>query len=253
MFYEPGKTSHGLPHDPFKACVVPRPIGWISTVSLPGANDNPSTGEDVRHNLAPYSQFNNLTFDPPYIVFSANQQPAGHGQSRQKDTVRNVEATGVFVWNLATWDLREAVNITAEQVPHGVDEFERAGLEKEFSQVTERVRVPMVKASPVKFECVYHTTLRVPGTPPLGMADVVIGRVVGVHIADWALSADGKLDVKKTLPIARCGYYEYTVLRETFEMIIPGTDEMILAGLEGSSARVDSVGRSKGKGSGSKL
>ncbi|KAM7197754.1 hypothetical protein V8F20_006427 [Naviculisporaceae sp. PSN 640] len=264
MFYEPGKNNHGLPHDPFKACVIPRPIGWISTVSLAPSNQSGSAsstgsgaGPKYRHNLAPYSQFNNLTFDPPYIMFSANQQPDPlvPGGSMQKDTAKNVEATGVFVWNLATWDLREAVNATAQQFASGVDEFEKAGLEKEYSQIVsvsspdgsgKRIPVPMVKASPVKFECEYYTTLRLPGNGPVGAADVIIGRVVGVHIADWALT-DGKLDVRKTMPIARLGYYQYTVVKETFDMIIPGMDEMMLAGLEGNKKRVDEAAKTRGK------
>ncbi|EEY61377.1 uncharacterized protein PITG_01672 [Phytophthora infestans T30-4] len=222
MFYEPGKTEHNLPHDPFKACVQPRPIGWISTVS--------TTGEA---NLAPYSQFNNLTFDPPYIMFSANQKPSG----KQKDTTVNTEATGKFCWNLATWDLREAVNITAEQVGPGVDEFERAGLKKEMSKCIEGV--PMVADSPVKFECEYYSTLRLPGNPPMGSVDVIIGKVVAVHIKDEVLT-EGILDVKKTKPIARCGYYQYTVVKETFEMIIPSNNqegEDVLGGLEGSTRK----------------
>lgn len=198
-----------------KACVIPRPIGWISTSSSTGAN------------LAPYSQFTNLTFDPPYVLFSANQTP----QNTRKDTVKNAEKTGHFVWNLATYPLREAVNITAEQVPHGTDEFERAGLTK---QKGDKVDVDMVAESPVKFECVYHSTLRLPGNPPMGTVDVIIGRVVGVHIAEWALT-DGILDVGKTEPIARCGYFQYAVVRETFEMVIPGMSEEVLLGLEGST------------------
>ncbi|PSR85693.1 hypothetical protein BD289DRAFT_368183 [Coniella lustricola] len=224
MFYEPGKTDHGLPRDPFKACVVPRPIGWISTVSPAGV-----------HNLAPYSQFNNLTFDPPYVMFSGNQTP----DAQRKDTVVNAEATGRFVWNMATWDLREAVNVTAEQVPADIDEFERAGLAKEFTQVLKEPQLPMVKDSPVKFECVYHSTLRLPANPPMGTVDVVIGRVIAVHIADDVLT-DGILDVKKTQPIARCGYYQYAVVRETFDMVIPSSGESgasLLSGLEGSVKR----------------
>ncbi|OJJ87971.1 flavin reductase family protein [Aspergillus glaucus CBS 516.65] len=217
MFYQPGSTPHNLPHDPFKACVVPRPIGWISTKS-----------HDGHTNLAPYSQFNNLTFDPPYVMFSANQTPS---QTR-KDTVVNAENTGHFVWNLATYDLREAVNISAEQVPYGTDEFVRAGLEKEDASMMD---VPMVKDSPVKFECVYHSTLRLPANPPMGTVDVVIGKVVGVHVDDRVLT-DGKIDVRKTKPIARCGYFEYAVVQDTFEMVIPGGKE-ILYGLEGSAKR----------------
>lgn len=234
VFYEPNKTAHQLPYDPFKACVVPRPIGWISTTSPDGTT----------HNLAPYSQFNNLTFDPPYVMFSANQTPEGV----RKDTVRNAEASGKFCWNLATWKLREHVNISAEQTPYGVDEFERAGLEKCFSSVLpgdEKNPVPMVAASPVRFECQYHSTVRLPGNPPMGTVDIVIGKVLGVHIAEEVLT-DGKLDVRKTEPIARCGYYEYAVVRETFEMVIPGMNEATLAGLEGSVKRHAAIESSAG-------
>lgn len=197
--------------------MVPRPIGWISTKSYDG-----------HANLAPYSQFTNLTFDPPYVMFSANQTPS---QAR-KDTVVNAETTGHFVWNLATYDLREAVNISAEQVPYETDEFVRAGLEKEDASLMD---VPMVKESPVKFECVYHSTLRLPANPPMGTVDVVIGRVVGVHVDEGVLT-DGKIDVRKTKPIARCGYFEYAVVQDTFEMVIPGGKEM-LYGLEGSAKK----------------
>ncbi|KIX01861.1 uncharacterized protein Z518_09588 [Rhinocladiella mackenziei CBS 650.93] len=238
MFYEPGKTEHNLPYDPFKACVIPRPIGWISTISPPDTTINgaitphdhgniPNQGRKPIANLAPFSQFNNLTFDPPYVMFSANQTPFNN----RKDTVRNAEATGVFCWQLATWPLREAVNKSAEQLAYGVDEFERAGLEKTWSKVL-RPSVPMVKDSPVRFECEYYSTLRLPGNPPMGTADIVIGRVVGVHIDERVLT-NGKIDVRKTQPIARCGYYEYTVVNETFDMIIPG-DPATLFGLEGS-------------------
>ncbi|CAI7602169.1 unnamed protein product [Penicillium discolor] len=218
MFYQPGVTEHNLPHDPFKACVVPRPIGWISTQNKEG-----------QANLAPYSQFNNLTFDPPYVMFSSNQTVNG----TRKDTVVNAEQTGRFVWNLATWDLRDAVNISAEQVPYGVDEFERAEVTKEPAMLMD---VPMVRESPVKFECEYHSTVRLPGNPPMGTVDVVIGRVIAVHIKDEVLT-DGILDIKKTKPIARCGYYQYTVVTETFDMVIPGMSEDVLYGLEGSAKR----------------
>jgi flavin reductase (DIM6/NTAB) family NADH-FMN oxidoreductase RutF len=182
-------------------------------------------------------------------MFSANQTPS----QTQKDTVRNVESTGKFVWNLATYELREAVNKTAEQVPYGEDEFLRAGLEKESSKLSAvkivdgngkaikdgdgkdgTMKIAMVKQSPIKFECEYYTTLRLPGNPPMGTADVVIGKVIGVHIDERVLT-DGKIDIKKTEPIARLGYYEYTVVREVFEMRIPGEDRAIMAGLEGSA------------------
>ena len=218
MRYEPGVTAHGLAHDPFKSCVVPRPIGWISTRSAAGHD-----------NLAPYSQFNNVTFDPPTVMFSANQTTDG----RRKDSVVNAEETGVFVWNMATHYLREAVNISAEQVPHGVDEFARAGLAKAASLL---IDAPRVAASPVQFECRYLQTVRLPGNGPMGTADVVFGRVVMIHIADDALTADGRIDVVRLRPLARMGYFDYTMVESSFEMIIPGNPELLI-GLEGSAAR----------------
>jgi flavin reductase (DIM6/NTAB) family NADH-FMN oxidoreductase RutF len=178
-------------------------------------------------------------------MFSANQTPT----SAQKDTVVNVEATGKFCWNLATYSLREAVNKTAEGVAAGIDEFDIAGLEKEDSRLVDvgGKRIPMVKDSPVKFECEHYSTLRLPGNPPMGAVDVVIGRVVGIHVDEKVLT-DGKIDVKKTEPIARCGYYEYAVVRETFEMRIPGEGKAVLAGLEGSVRINRELEEEKGEG-----
>ena len=117
--------------------------------------------------------------------------------------------------------------------------FQKANLEKQPSHLSTVLvnglptKVPMVQASPIKFECTHYTTLRLPGNPPMGAVDVVIGRVVGIHI-DEAVLTDGKIDIKKTVPIARCGYFEYTAVREVFEMRIPGEDPDRWAGLEGS-------------------
>lgn len=217
MYYEPGVTPHGLPHDPFKSCVIPRPIGWISTVDAKG-----------QHNLAPYSQFQNVTFNPPIVMFSANQDTGG----QRKDSVQNAESTGEFVWNMATYDLRDAVNASAEELPHGVDEFEHAGLEKLPSRLVKPMRV---KGSPIQFECVYLNTLRFPGVPPMGTADVVFGRVVAIHIDDEVIDGKGMIDVLKIKPLARMGYYDYTYIDNQFQMIIPGNSKALLAGLEGSS------------------
>jgi flavin reductase (DIM6/NTAB) family NADH-FMN oxidoreductase RutF len=218
MFYEPGLTPHGLPHDPFKSCVVPRPIGWISTRSRDGLD-----------NLAPYSQFTNVSFDPATVMFSANQSTDG----RRKDSVVNAEETGAFVWNMAVWDLRDAVNISAEELPHGVDEFDRAGLRKIEA---ERVAVARVAQSPISFECRYLQTVRLPGNGTMGTVDVVFGQVIGVHIADAALTEDGRIDVVRLKPIARMGYYEYTCVDNKFEMVIPNSDRLLI-GLEGAAAR----------------
>jgi flavin reductase (DIM6/NTAB) family NADH-FMN oxidoreductase RutF len=220
MFYDPQKNDHGLPHNPFKSCVAPRPIGWISTISVDGI-----------HNLAPFSQFQNLTFDPPYVMFAANQNTRG----LRKDTVINAEQTGEFVYNMPTYDLREAVNRSAAEVPPNVDEFELAGVTKIAAAV---VKPAMVGESPVHFECTYHQTLRLPGNGPMGTVDVVIGRVIRIHIRDDVITADGRLDLLKIRPLARLGYYEYTTVDSIFTMVIPGDNELLLSGLEG--ARVDS-------------
>lgn len=219
MYYEPGHTRHGLPFDPFKACVVPRPIGWISTTSAAGVD-----------NLAPFSQFQNVSFDPPTILFCANQAPDG----RRKDTVVNAEATGEFVWNLATWALREAVNVTSTDYPPGDDEFARAGLEKAPSRL---VRPPRVAASPIHFECRYLQTVRIPGNGPTGTVDVVFGRVVAVHIADDALDERGRVDTLRLRPLARCGYHDYTSIESLFTMTPMGSPARA-AGLEGSPEKM---------------
>jgi flavin reductase (DIM6/NTAB) family NADH-FMN oxidoreductase RutF len=219
MYYEPGKTAHGLRYDPFKSCVVPRPIGWISTRSAAGID-----------NLAPYSQFQNLGFNPPMVMFSANQTERG----LRKDSVVNAEATGEFVWNMATYDLREAVNKSSEQVPPEVDEFAYAGLSKLPSRL---VKPPRVAGSPVQFECAYVQTVRLPGNGPMGTIDVVFGRVLAIHIDDDALTPEGRLDITRLQPLARMGYYDYTAVREVFTMKPEGSRARA-AGLEGSPEKV---------------
>jgi flavin reductase (DIM6/NTAB) family NADH-FMN oxidoreductase RutF len=221
MFYEPGKTAHGLPFDPFKSCVVPRPIGWISTTSREGID-----------NLAPFSQFQNITFDPPIVMFSANQRAAGD----EKDTAFNVAAQGEFVWNMATYDLRHAVNITSEQFDRGVDEFVKAGLTKAPSRI---VKPPRVAESPIQFECAHLQTIKLPGNGPIGSVDVVFGRVLAIHIDDHAI-VDGRVDIARLRPLARLGYYEYTSVDSVFEMRPPGGSGTALsAGLEGSPEKVE--------------
>ena len=217
MYYDPDKNDHGLPHNPFKSCVVPRPIGWISTISANGI-----------HNLAPYSQFQNLTFDPPYVMFAANQNTLG----LRKDSVVNAEETGEFVYNMATYDLREAVNRSAAEVPPDVDEFDLAGVTRAPSV---RVKPCRVAESPVQFECRYYQTIRLPGNGPMGTAHVVIGRVVLVHIKDEVIRPDGRLDILKIRPLARLGYYDYTTVDSLFELVIPGQNEELLRGLEGAA------------------
>lgn len=215
MHYDPDKNDHGLAHSPFKSCVVPRPIGWISTISPDGV-----------HNLAPYSQFQNLTFDPPYVMFAANQNTLG----KRKDSVVNTEQTGEFVYNMATYDLRDAMNRSAAEVPPDIDEFELSGLTKAASI---KVKPYRVAESPIQFECRYHQTIRLPGNGLMGTVDIVIGRVLMVHIKNEVIGPDGRLDILKIRPLARLGYYDYTVVDSLFEMVIPGENEALLTGLEG--------------------
>jgi flavin reductase (DIM6/NTAB) family NADH-FMN oxidoreductase RutF len=202
MFY---KTTdpHGLKHNPFNAIVVPRPIGWISTVD-----------EEGTANLAPYSFFNAVAYTPPQVIFSATH---GHVQGGQKDSVKNAERTGEFVVNLATWELREQMNASAVPAPSNIDEFEYAGLKKAPSVL---VKPPRVADSPVHLECRHTQTVQLASDDPDNPTSVVFGEVVAIHIADWAI-VDGVVDTMKLQPIARLGYLEYGRMTEKFEMERP--------------------------------
>ena len=202
MFYET-KDHHGLKHDPFKALVVPRPIGWISSLDAHG-----------RVNLAPFSFFNAVASDPPVVIFSAG---GAHLEGGPKDTPRNVEATGEFVCNVATWELREAVNLTSARVARGVDEFALSGLTPVPSRL---VKPPRVKESPVHLECRYLQTVTLPSSDPDDANRVVFGQVVGIHIDD-AIISDGMIDWSRFKPIARLGYLDYTVVEQIFAMQRP--------------------------------
>jgi flavin reductase (DIM6/NTAB) family NADH-FMN oxidoreductase RutF len=198
MFYEPGRTSHGLPHDPFKAIVAPRPIGWISAMSAKG-----------EVNLSPYSFFNAVSTHPPLVMFSSEGF---------KDAVAFIAETGEFVCNLATFGLRHEMNATSAPLPRGTSEFGHAGLETAPSRI---VRPPRVAASPASLEC------RVISVQELGDVDgrkldrhVVFGQVVGVHIDD-AFLKNGRFDIVAAQPIARCGYQDYAVVSEVFSLTRP--------------------------------
>lgn len=208
MFYSTAKNDHGLPFNPFKACVVPRPIGWISTVSHEGLV-----------NLAPFSMFNQLGYDPPFVFFSGSNRP---GTGQRKDSVTNAEETGEFVVNMATWELREKIAMTSRFVDPDVDEFELAGLGKLPSNM---VVPPRVAESPVHLECVYHSTLTLPANRRASVHHVVIGHVVGIHIRDDVISPEGKIDFVKIRPLARLGYLDYSSVTEAFTMTPQATPE----------------------------
>jgi flavin reductase (DIM6/NTAB) family NADH-FMN oxidoreductase RutF len=193
VFYTPENRDRDLlPHDPFKAFVAPRPIGWVSTVG-PGGEVN----------LAPYSYFNAVSDRPPTVMFSSDGP---------KDSATFAQATDEFVWNLVTYDLREAMNQTSAMLPRGQSEFEFAGLEMAPSRL---VAPPRVAASPVAFECT--VIQRVELTSNI----VTFGRVVGVHVDERHI-VDGRFDTAGVRPIARCGYRgDYATVTELFEMIRP--------------------------------
>jgi flavin reductase (DIM6/NTAB) family NADH-FMN oxidoreductase RutF len=201
MFYEPDKKHHGFPYAPYKSCIVPRPIGWISTMS-----------HDGKVNLAPYSQFNNLGYEPGYLMFSAGGH---HDNGRRKDSVVNAEETGEFVFNMATYGLRNAVSITAQILDSSVDEMKAAGLTPAPCRL---VKPPRVAESPINIECKYYTTVVLPGLDRKSNHYVVIGRVVGVHIRDDYVTKDGKVDVVKIRPLARLGYLDYTTVDSAFQL-----------------------------------
>ena len=203
MFYRAGEP-HGLKRDPFNALVVPRPIGWISTLDAAGAA-----------NLAPYSFFNGVAYRPPQVMFSATgPQPSG----RFKDTVANVEATGEFVVNMATWALREAMNASSAPAPPDVDEFALAGLTAEPAAL---VRPPRVAESPVHLECVLTAKVTLPSADAARPNTVVFGEVKGVHIADRAVE-DGLVRYDRLDIIGRLGYRDYVRVDNAFAMTRPG-------------------------------
>ena len=198
-FYEP-RNGHGLPHNPFKALIAPRPIGWISTVDLQG-----------RVNLAPYSFFNAFCESPPIIGFATSHD--------RKHSINNVEETGEFVANLVGRDLAEAMNVTSASVAAGVDEMQLAGLEAAASTLVKPPRVALAIAA---FECklteVYQLT-DASGKPITTW--VAMGDVVGVHIND-AYLRDGYFDIVAARTIGRCGYRgDYVEVSGVFEMIRP--------------------------------
>ena len=194
MFFNPlevGMKPPPFKHTVYNALVVPRPIGWISTMSKDGVV-----------NLAPFSFFNALSGDPPCVMYCPNAVKPGTGE--KKDSYQNVQDTGEFVFNMCTWDLRHEMIATAEHAPSSVDEMAKAGLE---ATSCNNVRPPRVKASPVALECKHLQTIDMPPGRN-SQSHMVIGEVVGIHIDDDVIT-DGIVDVHKMNLIARLGYLDY--------------------------------------------
>ena len=185
MFYETA-AGHGLPHDPVKALIAPRPIGWICAVSAAGAV-----------NLSPYSFFNQVSDKPHMVMFSSGGR---------KDAMAFVEETGEFTCSIVSWDQRDAMNATSAPLPRGQSEFIHAGLEAEPSRL---VRPPHVRGAPAALECklVKVVELEPLGGGPAAYA-MAIGQVVGVHI-DVRFLHGGAVDTAAMQIIGRAGYHDY--------------------------------------------
>jgi flavin reductase (DIM6/NTAB) family NADH-FMN oxidoreductase RutF len=197
MFYDAVENGHGLPNDPFKAIVAPRPIGWVSSLSKAGIA-----------NLAPYSFFNAVAEDPHYIVF---------GSGGLKDSLTNIEATGEFAINVATFDLREKMNLSSARVEAHVDEFALTGLTRAPCRL---IRAPRVLESPASLECRLYQIVPLPDNRGDANDWAIIGRVVGIHIDDRFI-ADGRVDTAAMKPIARLGYSEYATVETAWRMRRP--------------------------------
>jgi len=203
MFYR-ADQPHGLRHNPFNALVIPRPIGWISSIDADG-----------NVNLAPYSFFNGVAYTPPQVMFSSTGQ---HEFGGLKDTVANIEASGEFVVNMATWDLRDPMNMSSAPAPHDVDEFELAGLTAEPAEL---VKPPRVKESPVHLECRYTQTVDLLTAKEDQRNTVVFGEVIGIHIKDDII-VDGMVSYERMNPIGRLGYMDYVHVTDVFAIKRPG-------------------------------
>jgi flavin reductase (DIM6/NTAB) family NADH-FMN oxidoreductase RutF len=205
MYFDPADGMRPPPFkfSPFKSLVVPRPIGWISSLSAGGIV-----------NLAPYSFFNAVAEDPPCVVYSAS---GSHAEGGPKDSLRNVEETGEFVFNLATYELREQMNQTSANVARDVDEMEMAGL---AAAPSIKVGPPRVRDAAANLECRYLQTVEIPNRKGQGRNAIVFGEVVGIHIRDDVI-VDGMIDVRAMRPIARLGYNDYAVVDDFFTLLRP--------------------------------
>ena len=200
MFYRPNIDDHGLPHNPFKAIVSPRPIGWISTVD-----------KDGHANLAPYSFFNAVTDNPPMVMFASTGVKPDRAYS--KDSVANIRDTGEFVVNIVSLALKDQMNSSSGALAAGIDEFEHAGIAKADCNI---VKAPRVAAAPASLECKLFKIVDLPGENNV----MVLGEVVGVHLDDSVI-VNGIFDVTRYTPLARLGYKDYTSVTDIFALDRP--------------------------------
>ncbi|MHA6266402.1 flavin reductase family protein [Aliiroseovarius sp. CAU 1755] len=199
MFYEP-KNGHGLPHNPFNALIVPRPIAWITTRDADGSE-----------NLAPYSFFNGVAYDPPQVMFATTSRKSDRALG--KDTIDNIQATGVFCVHMVGEDLADAMNISSGSYPRDSDEIALAKLERVDCTTIAASRLP---AAPAALECKLTQITRLRGAENL----VCFGEVTGIHLRDDCL-VGGIFDVTRARPLARLGYRDYTVVTDKFSLKRP--------------------------------
>jgi len=199
LFYQP-QDGHGLPHNPFNALIVPRPIGWIST--------RDAAGHD---NLAPYSFFNGVAYTPPQVMFSTTGSKPD--RDRAKDSATIIQETGVFCVNVVSHALTDAMNTTSQGFPADFDEFEMAELEK---AECETINCARVAATPAAMECKLTKVVSLPGAANT----VIFGEVTGIFIADDCMT-DGKLDITKYKPLSRLGYRDYATIEQAFTLTRP--------------------------------
>ncbi len=205
MFYRPA-DGHGLPHDPFKAIVTPRPIGWISSLDAEG-----------RANLAPFSFFNGCGDAPPMVMFTQTGRKSR--PEPVKDSIANIRETGEFACNIVSQALKDAMNLSSGTYQPEVDEFELAGLTKAPGKT---ISAPHVAEAPAVLECrLVKIVDDLPSWREHAFNIMVIGEVVGVHIDD-AILKDGRVDVLGYNPVARMGYMDYTTVTGIWEMQRPG-------------------------------
>jgi len=199
MFYRP-EDGHGLPHNPFNAIITPRPIGWISTRSSDGIA-----------NLAPYSFFNGVAYDPPQVMFSSTGTKPDQGDT--KDSLANIRETGVFCVNIVEFSARHAMNASSETLGKEIDEFAHAGV---TPVECDTINCPRVGDAPAALECRLTQIIDLPGSNNR----IVLGQVTGIHIRDNCL-VDGRFDVTIYQPLARLGYRDYTHVEQVFELTRP--------------------------------
>lgn len=200
MFYRP-EDGHNLPHNPFNAIVSPRPIGWIST-----------RGSDGSENLAPYSFFNAVAYEPPQVMFaSTTAKPDRDGT---KDSVSNIRDTGVFCVNVVEYTARDVMNVTSGAWDKEVDEFAKAGIER---VACDTIPCSRVAGAPASLECKLTKIVQLPGAANFA----VFGEVIGVHMRDDCV-VDGMFDVTTFQPLARLGYKDYTYVKDVFSLTRPG-------------------------------